>query len=305
MRFVELFAKGETVRFDEHFEPVSGIDESKLVPVSPILGAEDVELEVPRIGKSVMLPGRYEGWTVTQLPKQPRARSGEGREDYVFRIEGNGIERIIRFNDTFTNAHEEDSHQKPTGLAYLGIDGLALVTDEQELHCLFGPTLKHEKFFDLGYWSTENIRAYAGHTALARIRSFSVSGCRYALVDDLDYTIIRSDSYPSEAQGKRAPQSYPLVALDDEGIRNVGTLDQHGEWERREDAPTGGLSFGGSFGNIFPFEMANAVWLLHSDAVAASVYRVEGAGKDESLVKVKDLPFPADQIAQIRVVDLP
>ncbi len=306
MRFVELLAKGEIVRFDEHFEPASGIDESRLVPVSPILGAGDVELEVPKIGKSVTLPGAHEGWTVTQLPKEPRARSGEGDEDYIFRVEGGSIERIIRFNDVFTNAHEEDYNQKPTGFAYLGIGGVALVTDEQELRCLLGPTLEHEIFFDLGYWSSEHVRAYSSHRALDHVRSFTACGHSYIIVDNLNSAnIIRNADYPLEAQGKYEPRWYPIFNIDDGKPRKIGSVTEHGEWERKEERdPTKlGLLFG-SFSYILPVEIANVVWLLHSDEIATSLYRVEGTGKDESLVKVRDLPFAADQVAQVRVVDL-
>ena len=63
-------------------------------------------------------------------------------KNYVFKVRKDDIERIVRINDVFTNAHEEDSSQNVTGLAYLGAGGVAFLTDQKELRCLFGPRLE-------------------------------------------------------------------------------------------------------------------------------------------------------------------
>ena len=84
MRLVELVSERGIVHLDASFEPVLGIDEHDLIRVPTILGVEDKELEVPAIGRYTALPRKYEGWLVAQLRKEPRADSGEGREELCF-----------------------------------------------------------------------------------------------------------------------------------------------------------------------------------------------------------------------------
>lgn len=283
-RILEIVSEDGGKRFfNSSLEEIAKLDTKQATLVPHILGVGDVALNVPDLEHKVELSGTHKGFFVARLedtePEDGEPEDGESTYDdplyYNFEVTGpKGIRRTVKINSIFTNQYEEDYSQTVEGLAYLGIGGLVLMTDEKELHCLFGPKFEHEQFIDMGYRSTENIRAYSSNNPINHIKSFKSPKGKHIFVDDLDYTVI--------GPGEVSPRSYEVYNVD-RAPRLIGNIPEVKDEDKLplicED-----------FHNLLPLSMDNTVYILQGDKGRINVYEILKIGTpEEKLARVKEI----------------
>ncbi len=277
-RILEIISGDEKRFFDSSLEEIANADTAQTALVPSILGVGDINLNVPTLEQRVMLPSRHGGFFVARLPDTQPKRGKSAYEDplyYNFEITGPaGIKIPVIISSIFTEASEEDYTQKVEGLAYFGVGGLAFMTDEKEFHCLFGPQFKHETFFDMGYHSSDTIRAHSSNKPTDHIKSFEVTNGKYIIVNDLSYHGLRESN----------PASYGVYNVNN-APELIGSI-QQSKFETPLSVP---LKLN-DFGNFLPLAMGSRVYILQGGKGHINVYEILKIGTpEEKLERVKEI----------------
>lgn len=246
-------------------------------------GRGDVQLAVPTVGEMIALGGSHSGFSVKCLADQ---MTGADKNSFI--VSGPlGQNTTIEISPTFTSHDEMDYSQAVCGLAYLGVGGLVFQTDEMELHCLFGENLGDKAWFDLGYRSTENLRAYSSRNPCDHIRSLISCRGGYFLVNDIDYYIVTNpDAFGPGWLRKPAPSRFPLV--------NIRRLEDPMYIDEPVPPDTVGLAvIEGAFNNLLPIEVGEQLYVLQGSDRALRAHQIQGALHCEALREVAQIPVPA------------
>lgn len=299
-QLIQIISEGERRLFNNEFEEVPSEGGTS---VPSILGVGDVQLDVPALEQRVALPGMHEGFSVSGLPDTTSDVENPTYHDagkYNFEISGPDTRSVVEISQVFTDSEEMDYDQLVQGLAYLGVGCLVFLTDNKEMHLRFGPHLEHKSSVDMGYRSTENLRGYSSGNPLDHIKSFELAGQRFALINDISYTIITNPRLPDAVQGKRSPQSYALVNLG-EDWKHVGYVREDNDVRRLIDGSTlpgeDLVEIPDGFLNVMPMEIDGRALLLQGGMSCVNVYEIKGLGTPaEKLEKVGELPVTASPI---------
>lgn len=93
---------------------------------------------------------------------------------YRFQLTGSNLNIIIPIDCIFTSDEEIDTTQVVENVFYLANGVLGFITDELEIHTLFGERFESKYIFDTGYRATENTRSYFSRKPDDLIRSFGL-----------------------------------------------------------------------------------------------------------------------------------